>query len=55
MTEQINDLKTKIEATSDFFEKMELIDTLYELEIKAGVRKPKGNEGSYYECVGCSA
>lgn len=49
-----SEIEKQLETATDFFEKMDLLGRLYELDIKYGI-KNRSNPDQPIECVGCGS
>lgn len=54
MTE-LDQLKTQLQATEDFLERMEIEGKIHDIEVRTGARLPPKPIESDFECIGCSS
>lgn len=55
MDQDLNELKMKLESTTDFLEQMEIQSDIHDMELKMGLRLPPKPPESPYLCEGCSS
>lgn len=51
----IQELRDQLDSTTDFMERMELMDKIKDTEIQLGIKIPPKPEDTYFECVGCGS